>query len=292
MDIRTLQNGLNSLGFDCGKADGIYGKKTKAAVEDFQESRGLYDDGIFGKQTLKEYNICVSSEYKLVEIVADKDAVKLDPVKVVTVKCDKYKDGFSEMRMRQDVATSFNLVRSEVNELGGIVTSGGCGRDLAAGGGKSQSILSMHYAFLAFDLALSSGMQSLEDPFLITDDGDGYWRVYVRCKSAPIITIKAVVAKQYNGYVKTTEHEITGSFADFTEIAERHGFKRIRRRQSFKKRYSSAEWWHFQHEASLQRGVSTFGSELLRFYSEETIKKRYKGDWSTAKHAVFGIEWR
>lgn len=284
--------GLKSLGFDPGKIDGIYGKNTRSAVEDFQESKGLYDDGIVGRLTLEAYNSSVSDQYKLAEIVNTVTTKDLPKVTLVTVKCDKYKDGFSEMRMRSDVATAYNAVRAEINALEGLVTSAGCGRPLNTGGGKSQSILSMHYPYLAWDLSLSSGMQTLQDPFIVTDDGDGYWRVYARCKNAPKITVKAVIAKQRNGVCTTTTHEITENLADFTAIAEKHGFKRIRRRKSFKNLYSSAEWWHFQHEASLTPGVSTFGSELLRVYSEPYIIKNYKGNWNSAKNAVFGKEWR
>ena len=49
--VRWLQNKLNSLGFDCGKADGIFGTKTENAVKRFQAKNGLAADGIVGKNT-------------------------------------------------------------------------------------------------------------------------------------------------------------------------------------------------------------------------------------------------
>lgn len=49
--IEDLQRKLNALGFDCGKPDGIYGKKTMQAVLDFQKKHGLKADGVFGKNT-------------------------------------------------------------------------------------------------------------------------------------------------------------------------------------------------------------------------------------------------
>lgn len=51
-DVRDMQILLNAIGYDCGTADGIYGKKTEAAVKAFQEDTGLVADGIAGQQTL------------------------------------------------------------------------------------------------------------------------------------------------------------------------------------------------------------------------------------------------
>lgn len=50
-DVRELQETLNSLGYDCGTADGIFGAKTEAAVEAFQRASGLVADGVVGKNT-------------------------------------------------------------------------------------------------------------------------------------------------------------------------------------------------------------------------------------------------
>jgi len=62
-DMKTLRNGskgtqvkvlqflLNENGFDCGTADGIWGKKTLAAVKAYQKAKGLEVDGICGKAT-------------------------------------------------------------------------------------------------------------------------------------------------------------------------------------------------------------------------------------------------
>ena len=48
---RWIQNRLNSLGYNCGVADGIFGNNTKQAVMKLQQSRGLSVDGIVGKNT-------------------------------------------------------------------------------------------------------------------------------------------------------------------------------------------------------------------------------------------------
>lgn len=50
-DVRRLQETLTGLGFDCGKADGIFGTKTRNAVIAFQKANGLTADGIVGAKT-------------------------------------------------------------------------------------------------------------------------------------------------------------------------------------------------------------------------------------------------
>jgi N-acetylmuramoyl-L-alanine amidase len=52
-DIVELQDGLNQLGFDCGRPDGIFGPATVRALEDFQRNGGLTADGICGPQTVR-----------------------------------------------------------------------------------------------------------------------------------------------------------------------------------------------------------------------------------------------
>ena len=52
-DVRYVQETLQKLGYDIGASgvDGIYGKKTEAAVKDFQKAHGLVVDGICGPMT-------------------------------------------------------------------------------------------------------------------------------------------------------------------------------------------------------------------------------------------------
>lgn len=53
-DVRDLQRLLQSLGFNPGILDGIFGPKTEKAVKEFQRSTGLIVDGIVGLKTLEE----------------------------------------------------------------------------------------------------------------------------------------------------------------------------------------------------------------------------------------------
>ena len=49
--VQALQAKLLTLGYDVGTADGLFGAKTKAAVQKFQTDKGLVADGIVGPLT-------------------------------------------------------------------------------------------------------------------------------------------------------------------------------------------------------------------------------------------------
>lgn len=52
-DVRRMQRALTDQGFLNSKVDGIFGQKTKKAVEDFQKANGLPVDGVAGQTMLK-----------------------------------------------------------------------------------------------------------------------------------------------------------------------------------------------------------------------------------------------
>lgn len=54
--VAKLQRMLNERGYECGAADGIFGKKTIEAVVAFQQSKGLSADGIVGRMTWAALN--------------------------------------------------------------------------------------------------------------------------------------------------------------------------------------------------------------------------------------------
>ncbi len=56
-DISALQQALNSLGFDAGKVDGLFGPESLAAVLDFQHNRGMAEDGIVGTAVAAELTL-------------------------------------------------------------------------------------------------------------------------------------------------------------------------------------------------------------------------------------------
>jgi N-acetylmuramoyl-L-alanine amidase len=52
-DVRALQERLLEMGYDVGRADGVYGARTARAVAQFQREVGLAPDGACGPHTLK-----------------------------------------------------------------------------------------------------------------------------------------------------------------------------------------------------------------------------------------------
>ncbi len=60
-NVRTIQTKLKRWGYYNGSVDGVYGKKTAAAVRLFQQKNGLTADGVCGEKTLAALGIGGSS---------------------------------------------------------------------------------------------------------------------------------------------------------------------------------------------------------------------------------------
>ena len=58
--VRTIQTKLKRWGYYTGSVDGIYGAKTKSAVQYFQRRNGLTADGIVGSATAKAMGVTLS----------------------------------------------------------------------------------------------------------------------------------------------------------------------------------------------------------------------------------------
>jgi N-acetylmuramoyl-L-alanine amidase len=52
-DVHTLQERLLEMGYDVGRADGIFGARTESALRAFQRECGLAADGAFGPSTMR-----------------------------------------------------------------------------------------------------------------------------------------------------------------------------------------------------------------------------------------------
>ncbi len=63
-DVSELQSRLNSLGFDAGKVDGIFGPESEHAVIDFQHNRNLAEDGKVGPEVVTEIRLVTRGEMK------------------------------------------------------------------------------------------------------------------------------------------------------------------------------------------------------------------------------------
>jgi N-acetylmuramoyl-L-alanine amidase len=63
-DVSELQSRLNSLGFDVGKVDGVFGPTTERAIIDFQHNRGVAEDGKAGPEVVTEIHLITRGEMK------------------------------------------------------------------------------------------------------------------------------------------------------------------------------------------------------------------------------------
>lgn len=312
--VSRLQEGLALLGYNPGPVDGIFGQMVEDAVCKLQKDNNIFEDGIFGEHTAEIYNGLLFSVGKKVLPVLKISNLKIDFKKPDSstrqsegtfswkkCKADKFEDrgGYSRTTLRADTAEAYNALYGEVHALGGIITSAGGRRSLASKASPSRSKKSMHYVGRAFDMALPTGMRDVDtDPFLIERDTGRKWTVWCRTEdpSVPTVDIKAcwvTSKKNVKGkrYTQIKSKNISVRAFNFTEVAKKHGFNRISARRSFFNggSYGGAEWWHFQWETGLSKGVTTFGEELLKCYTREEAEKFVY--WNSVRNSVFGISW-
>jgi hypothetical protein len=285
--VKSIQQMLTKLGYKPGTADGIFGEKTEQAVIDFQENEGLYGDGIVGPMTMQALERAIAR--LTVELNSPgpdaADGVE-ERIPFVRVDADPYRDGYDRLFLRADAADAYNRVRKVVTEAGGVLTSSGGRRALNTPVNASRSATSFHYLGRALDLFVGSGMENPNrDPFVVSPIGDRRFRVFVRADQGEQMEVDAVSYAQRNDAVK-----VAGRFLDLTALFENEGFKSIRARRSFFQggTWLGAEWWHFQYENDLVPGVSTFGGELQRVYSESTL--RGTAPWQF-RDRVFKVNW-
>lgn len=284
-DVKTIQETLMQLGFHPGPIDGDYGNKTEQAVIQFQEEYSLYADGIVGPTTWQALHNAFAIHLEE-QVQPVQDIVQPDRIDWIRVPADKYRDGYDRFFLRADAAAAYLKVREVVTEAGGVLTSSGARRSLNAHVSASRSATSFHYTGRALDLMVGSGMENrARDPFVIEAEGDRYWRVYVRADGGEQMDINAVT---YGSRKKGKE--VSGRFLDLTSLFAQEGFQRIRARRSFFNggTWLGAEWWHFQYEADLEKGVSTFGRELLKVYNEDQVQAT--PPWRF-KDRIFGVNW-
>ncbi|MFC1685373.1 peptidoglycan-binding protein [Pseudomonadota bacterium] len=286
-DVRTLQENLTQLGYKLGSIDGDFGEKTEDAVIRFQEAEGLYADGVVGTRTM------AALEHGLREQLLEQqspgvDSLDPDPQRLpfVRVPADKYRDGYDRFFLRSDVADAYSEIHRQVIDAGGKMTSSGARRSLTANVSPSRSATSFHYTGRALDLHVGSGMESpSRDPYVITKDGDRLWRVYARAPGGEQQELEAVTYGNRN-----RSRTVSGNFLDLTALFQTHGFSPIRARKSFFTggTWLGAEWWHFQYEKGLVAGETTFGEELLKVYSKDTL--RPTPPWQY-RERVYKVNW-
>jgi hypothetical protein len=304
--VQDLQTYLNQIAQHTGarvdgaplRKDGSFGPATEKAVLSFQTGQDLYADGVVGPVTWGKMDEVWSRH---INPVAQPAKDKPEPTQTVVQWQTTYKEGYNRFTLRTDVARIFqDKILDPMKSVGALMTSSGSKRALTAKVGSNRSATSFHYLLTAFDLYVYSAMVDPHtDPFVVTVDPNNprYWVVWARVGatgSGRHRTLDAVTYEKSGDadypqkIVKTA-----GYFLNFTELCAEAGFKPIPWRPAFMdpktKSNGAAEWWHFQYEADLVRGVTTYGSQLLRVYTQKQLKDTPPWKYRDLK---FGTQWR
>jgi hypothetical protein len=205
------------------------------------------------------------------------------------VECDKVGNGYDRITVRRDVVPHLTALRDELRRLGGVLTSSGGRRSLSVGGSSTRAALSLHHTGAAFDLAVNSiGIEPLEDPFIVTQDGTWAhngrprFRVWARCDGGDMRELQAVDwLGRSGGYVR---RQVRARCIDFTRLAAMHGFQPIPPRKAWRSGHYAREFWHWNCVAVMPVGT-TWEDALLAAYSEAEITRATggkRGLWSAA----------
>ena len=199
---------------------------------------------------------------------------------------DKYRGGYSQVQMRQDLVEPYTAALQTVHALGGMLTSSGGIRDVKEKATAGRSKTSLHYTGRAIDLFIYSGMQGGEEPYLVTraggSDANPEWEVYCVSRS-PLTTHPrydaSLIAERDVECVRWVEGEGYRTFTrratcfSLTRVMAKYGWMPIPARGNWKSEYLSCEWWHFQNASGLIDGVSTFGDQLLQVWREDLVRQ-------------------
>lgn len=117
-DVAELQRRLNSLGFDTGKVDGIFGPDTLHGLLDFQSNRQMGEDGIAGDQVVSELELMARATSKAGrELVRERQWLRALPHHLAGQRI--YVDAFCRNELESDAAwraaTTFSKI---IQDLG------------------------------------------------------------------------------------------------------------------------------------------------------------------------------
>ena len=264
-DVDLLQNTLILKGYPL-VADGDFGPRTEARVIEFQESEGLYADGIVGPLT-----------WERLDTEQPAKPISVSTQELVRVTVGPYPPGgYKHLRLRADAAGALDAAFASMRRAGAKPSTSGGTRSLTAKVGPNRSATSLHYQGLAVDLWVGAAMSNpAKDPYIVIRNGVSpkrHWRVYAATTTddAPVGSLIGVRAGRQPKLVER-------SVIDLTDLMSKHGFERIQsRRRSWegiaenRKLHGGTEWWHFQYERGLEEGV-TFGDCLLAVYPERKL---------------------
>jgi hypothetical protein len=245
------------------------------------------------------------------------DINKKGKQKIVGISGFPPDQGLSSAQLREDAALSFKNFKKEVESLGGKLTSSGglvpgtYGKSkntkvVDANGQEHKVSCSLHYLGIAHDFAMPSGMTSIDKNFLVVYQGSKKWTVYAKTNSTsvPVMTIKPTLARseKVNGKMRVffKQTTYTGRLINITQLAAKYGFLPISANSNSHPpsvdysgeymapqgaKYDLTEWWHFQLDSAINPG-ETFGSQILKIYTEEDARKQFP-EWDIRKNLVY-----
>lgn len=119
-DVSELQSRLNSLGFEAGKIDGIFGPETEKAVLEFQNNRALAEDGKVGPAVVTEIQLVTRGDMKKGrETIREREWLRRLPPSVAGARI--YLD--AECRTEDEARTAWDAASGaalRIQEQGGL----------------------------------------------------------------------------------------------------------------------------------------------------------------------------
>lgn len=262
--VRQMQRWINLVSDSKIATDGIFGAGTAAALRNFQRANGLVPDGIFGRNTFLVLRSAMLNRY-----------CQGKPLGTIVCPADKLGKGAKQLTLRTDAANMYNAMYAEAKSMGISVTTAGGLRRLQDAEGAGRSKTSLHFAAIAFDLALDSMCTDpTKDAFVCTLDANRNWTVWARCTNtaAPNAPKQPIIIENPVTYInrRGAGQKIEGLFVNFTELAKKHGFTGIPPHANYltSKHITSLECWHFDlRNTVLMPNFSTFGEEITSIWS-------------------------
>lgn len=148
-EVKTAQTLLEKRGFYTGSIDGIFKQKTLDATKDFQDSRGLKDDGVIGIKTWTELEKEGTVSAKVYSLKKDGDKSISDNFKVREFRC---KDGSDKILI--DVNFVKNFLQKIRDHFGAAVTINSAYRTATYNKKVGGAAGSYHIKGQAFDIVV------------------------------------------------------------------------------------------------------------------------------------------
>jgi len=193
-DVATIQKQLQALGHDCGTIDGVFGGKTKKAIQELQKKNGLEGSGVIGPKTLQILKIEVSpvtheEKSPVTSDLKGRSKRFLHPSLRLMIEAEVFKDGVPSCFGSKNIQECVVRVARALDSLG-IREEGGNNKGKEVG--FIQSIIGNYVANGTGDAWCMSTVQCvvafIEDFFQVESplpDTEGVMDCYSKAKIIP-----------------------------------------------------------------------------------------------------------